>query len=65
MTKIKEKPLSYYSLELFSGVVVILIINYFFMARFDMNSTLQVFISFVLLYIYMIIWTLFEKKFEK
>jgi hypothetical protein len=42
-----------YILIFLSGIIVVLLIHYFILLRFNLHPTLQVFISFILLWIWL------------
>lgn len=62
MVRKREKSNTYYVFEILSGIVFVLIVHYFIILKFSLHPTIQVFIAFILLYLYMLVWALFEKK---
>jgi len=54
-----------YVLIFLLGVIIVLIIHYFIILRFNLHPTLQVFISFILFWIWLSIVAMIPKKDKK
>ena len=59
MAKAKEPN---YVLIFVLGIIVVLILHYFVILRFDLHPTVQVFISFILLWIWLAVVAMLPRK---
>ena len=59
MTKTKEPN---YVLTFSSGIAAVLLVHYFILLKFNLHPTVQVFISFILFWIWLSVIAMLSKK---